>query len=108
MSVRKIAERHLTQLADEAAQEGRAAVERALGAGSERAARAVEARLSRIVGVVEKATGGDIRRFAGVNESEILTYVPDRRSLSGLAAMTLGFFFLTVLPSSWKMLSMNG
>ncbi|MPZ16606.1 MAG: hypothetical protein GEV06_01640 [Luteitalea sp.] len=58
-----------------------------------------------MVGVVEKATAGDIRQFAGVNESEILSYVPDRRSISGIAAMSLGFFFLTVLPSSWKLLS---
>ena len=106
MSVRKAAERHLAQAADEILQEGRAAADRALGAGADRAAQAVQARLSRIVGVVEKATGGDIRRFAGVNESEILTYVPDRRSMSGLAAMMLGFFFLTVLPSSWKVLSL--
>ena len=106
MSVRRTAERQLTQLADGAMQEGRAIAERAIGAGAERANQAVQQRLSRIVGVVEKATGGDIRRFAGVNESEILTYVPDRRSISGLAAMMLGFFFLTVLPSSWKLLSL--
>jgi len=105
MSVRRAAERHLSQIADEATQEGRAAAERALGAGAERASQQVQARLSRIVGVVEKATGGDIRRFVGVNESEILTYVPDRRSISGLAAMTLGFFFLVVLPPGWKVLS---
>ena len=105
MSVRKIAERHLNEIAENAAQDGRAAVDRALGAGAERASQAVQARLTRIVGVVEKATGGDIRRFVGVNESEILTYVPDRRSISGLAAMMLGFFFLTVLPPGLKLLS---
>ena len=99
------ARRAVERLVDEAAQEGRAAAERALGAGAERASQAVQERLTRIVGVVEKATGGDIRRFAGVNESEILTYVPDRRSISGLAAMMLGFFFLTVLPPSWKVVS---
>jgi regulator of protease activity HflC (stomatin/prohibitin superfamily) len=101
MTARRVAER----MVDEAVQEGRAAAERALGAGAERASQAVQERLTRIVGVVEKATGGDIRRFVGVNESEILTYVADRRSISGLAAMMLGFFFLTVLPSSWKVLS---
>ena len=100
------ARRAVEQLVDEAAQEGRAAAERALGAGAERASQAIQERLTRIVGVVEKATGGDIRRFAGVNESEILTYVPDRRSISGLAAMMLGFFFLTVLPPTWKALSL--
>ena len=92
-------------MAEQAAQEGRAAVERAVGAGAERASQAVQARLSRIVGVVEKATGGDMRRFAGVNESEILTYLPDRRSISGGAALALGFFFLVVLPSGWKLVS---
>jgi regulator of protease activity HflC (stomatin/prohibitin superfamily) len=101
MTARRIVER----FADEVAQEGRAAAERALGAGAERASQAVQERLTRIVGVVEKATGGDIRRFVGVNESEILTYVPDKRSISGLAAMMLGFFFLVVLPPSWKVLS---
>jgi regulator of protease activity HflC (stomatin/prohibitin superfamily) len=99
------ARRAVERLVDEAAQEGRAAAERALGAGAERASQAIQERLTRIVGVVEKATGGDIRRFVGVNESEILTYVADRRSISGLAAMMLGFFFLTVLPPSWKVLS---
>jgi regulator of protease activity HflC (stomatin/prohibitin superfamily) len=105
MSVRKVAERHLAQLGEDVAHEGRAAAERAIGAGADRASQAVQQRLSRIVGVVEKATGGDIRRFVGVNESEILTYVPDRRSISGLAAMMLGFFFLTVLPPGAKLLS---
>ena len=99
------ARRAVERLVDEVAQEGRAAADRALGAGAERASQAIQERLTRIVGVVEKATGGDIRRFAGVNESEILTYVPDRRSISGLSAMMLGFFFLTVLPPSWKALS---
>ena len=102
---RKIVERHVTEVADEVMSAGRAAADRAVGAGAERASQAVQARLTRIVGVVEKATSGDIRRFAGVNESEILTYVPDRRSVSGLAAMALGFFFLTVLPDGWKPLS---
>jgi hypothetical protein len=102
---KKIIEQHLQQATDELLTAGRAAVERAAGTGAERASQAVQARLSRIVGVVEKATSGDIRRFAGVNESEILTYVPDRRSISGLAAMSLGFFFLTVLPEGWKPLS---
>src|SRR5918996_2265312 len=105
MAVRKIVDRHLGEMAEEGAVAGRALVERALGSGAERASEAVQERLTRIVGVVEKATGGDIRRFAGVNESEILTYVPDRRSISGLAAMALGFFFLTVLPDGWKPLS---
>jgi hypothetical protein len=106
MSVRKSAERHVAQIVDAPLQDGRAAAERVLGSGAERASQAVQDRLARIVGVVEKASGGDIRRFAGVNESEILTYVADRRSISGLAAMTLGFFFLTVLPSGWKVLSL--
>src|SRR5918994_1295347 len=102
---KKIIERHLAEVADETLTAGRAAVERAVGAGAEKASQAVQARLTRIVGVVEKATSGDIRRFAAVNESEILTYVPDRRSISGLGAMALGFFFLTVLPEGWKPLS---
>ena len=109
MAIRKTAERQLQQLGEELGekltQEGRAAAERALGAGAERASAAVQQRLTRIVGVVEKATGGDIRRFVGVNESEILTYVADRRSISGLAAMMLGFFFLTVLPPGVKLIS---
>jgi regulator of protease activity HflC (stomatin/prohibitin superfamily) len=99
------ARRAVERFVDDVAQEGRAAADRALGAGAERASQAIQERLTRIVGVAEKATGGDIRRFAGVNESEILTYVPDRRSISGLSAMMLGFFFLTVLPPSWKGLS---
>ena len=99
------ARRAVERLVEEAAQEGRAVAERALGAGAERASQAIQERLTRIVGVVEKATGGDIRRFVGVNESEILTYVPDRRSISGLAAMMLGFFFLTVLPPGLKVVS---
>ena len=106
MSIRRSLEKHASELAEQAMQEGRGVAERAIGSGAERAAQAVQARLSRIVGVVEKATGGDIRRFAGVNESEILTFVPDRRSLSGLAAMMLGFFFLTVLPAGLKLLSL--
>lgn len=106
MGIRRSVERHASELAERALQEGRVAADRAIGTGAERASQAVQTRLSRIVGVVEKATSGDIRRFAGVNESEILTYVPDRRSLSGLAAMMLGFFFLTVLPSGLKLLSL--
>ncbi len=102
---RKIVEKHLAEITEEGVAAGRTAAERVVGAGAERASQAVQQRLTRIVGVVEKATSGDIRRFAGVNESEILTYIPDRRSVSGLAAMSLGFFFLTVLPSSWKLLS---
>lgn len=93
------------EVAEDAAAQGRAALEQAVGQGAAKASEAIKARLARIVGVAEKATGADLRRFAGVNESEILTYVPDRRSISGVAAMSLGFFFLTILPSSWKMLS---
>ncbi len=105
MAAKRIIDRHLTELTDETVTAGRAAVERVVSSGAEKATQAVQARLSRIVGVVEKATSGDIRRFAGVNESEILTYVPDRRSISGLAAMALGFFFLTVLPDGLKPVS---
>ncbi len=54
---------------------------------------------------VDATTKDNIRCFVGVNESEILTYVPDRRSISGLAAMMLGFFFLPVLPPGVKLLS---
>jgi hypothetical protein len=103
--IKRIVDKHLAAATDDALVAGRGAVERALDTGAARASKAIEERLGRIVGVVEKATSGDIRRFAGVNESEILTYVPDRRSISGLAAMSLGFFFLTVLPSGWKPLS---
>src|ERR671919_2852528 len=106
MAVKKIVERHVAEATDQTLAAGRAVVERAIGDGAEKASHAVQARLSRIIGVVEKATSGDIRRFAGVNESEILTYVPDKRSLSGLGAMSLGFFFLTVLPDGWKPLSL--
>jgi hypothetical protein len=104
--VKKIVDRHVAQVTEDGLTAGRAAAERVVGAGAERASQAVQQRLNRIVGVVEKATSGDIRRFAGVNESEILTYVPDRRSVAGLAAMSLGFFFLTVLPAGWKPLSL--
>jgi hypothetical protein len=103
--IKKVVERHAAQVVDEGIAATRGAAERVVGAGAERASQAVQQRLTRIVGVVEKATSGDIRRFAGVNESEILTFVADRRSVAGLAAMALGFFFLTVLPSAWKPLS---
>ncbi len=104
-NVRNIVERHVGEITDEALTTARGAADKAISSGAERASQAVQARLTRIVGVVEKATAGDFRRFVGVNESEILTFVPDRRSISGIAAMSLGFFFLTILPSGWKVLS---
>jgi hypothetical protein len=104
MAVKRIVEKHLEQITDEALTAGRAAVERVVDSGAERASQAVQARLSRIVGVVEKATSAGVKRVS-VNESEILTYVPDRRSLSGIGLMSLGFFFVTVMPERWKLLS---
>lgn len=46
-----------------------------------------------------KADGGD---FTGIDERSVLTFVPDQRSIAGVAPLLVGVFCLIVLPGMWK------
>lgn len=71
--------------------------------GTKRVTEAINERLKTFAGVARKTTSEE--NFAGVNESEILKFVPDRRTISGSAALFLGLFFLVILPGGLKLAS---
>ncbi len=68
----------------------------------------IEERLSRYVRTVRdvsegpKGGGSD---FKGIDERSVLSFVPDDRSISGVAPLLLGVFVLIALPGAWKSLS---
>lgn len=56
--------------------------------------------------VVERASVQEsLDKFAGIDEEQILTFVPDRRSFSGIGTILLGLLFAVLLPSVFKALS---
>lgn len=67
---------------------------------------AIESRLRHIVQTVTSASAQSRNRFAGVNEEEILKFVPDRRSFSGIGNALLGLLLLLLLPGWWKVVSL--
>lgn len=64
---------------------------------------AVQARMDR---VVQRATIQEtLDKFAGIDEEEILTYVPDKRDFSGIGPALLGLVILIMFPGWLKSLS---
>jgi hypothetical protein len=66
---------------------------------------AIEGRLRDIVQTVTATSAQSRNRFAGVNEEEILKFIPDKRNFSGVANVLLGLLVLVLLPGMLKIVS---
>ncbi len=64
----------------------------------------VRARTERVVQRAQVQESLD--KFAGINEEEILSYLPDRRDFSGAGPILLGLLILVILPGPAKVLSL--
>ena len=57
--------------------------------------------------VIERASVQEsLEKFAGIDEEEILTFVPDKRNFSGIGSFLLGVLLLVLLPGFTKWLSL--
>ena len=80
-----------------------------LESGSREVEAAVNRKLEGMVGAVKRGVSeGDLGRFGRVDEERILTFMPDKRRLSGLGLFTLGLLTLVLLPGLLKLLSVPG
>ena len=66
---------------------------------------AVQARMKRMVQHGESAYES-LEKYAGINEEEILSFVPDRRDFSGAGPLLLGLLVLVLLPGPAKLLAL--
>lgn len=78
--------------------------EESFGAGVTELEGMIQDRMQRVVSRARVKESLD--KFAGINEEEILTFVPDKRSLSGIGTMILGLLFLVLLPGAAKVLAL--
>ena len=77
-----------------------------LEGGSREVEAAVGRKLEQMVGAVKRGVSeGDLRRFSAVDEERILTFMPDKRRVSGLGFVTLGLLTLVLLPGLLKLLA---
>ena len=80
-----------------------------LESGSREVEAAVNRKLEGMVGAVKRGVSeGDLGRFGRVDEERILTFMPDKRRLSGLGLLTLGLLTLVLLPGLLKLLAIPG
>jgi len=66
---------------------------------------AIEDRLRDIVQTVTATSAQSRNRFAGVNEDDILKFIPDKRNFSGIGNMLLGLLVLLLLPGALKFIA---
>jgi hypothetical protein len=71
--------------------------------GTRAVRQALDQRLKKMMDVVKK--GAEQERVIRVNEEEILTFIPDNRTLSGIGPVLLGMLFLLILPGAAKVLA---
>lgn len=64
---------------------------------------AIQARMDRVV--KRAAVQESLDKFAGIDEEEILSYVPDKRDFSGAGPILLGLLALVLLPGPTKILA---
>lgn len=96
-----------SNVVDEVEERAREGVEQALENRADDLDETIKGRLEEMVGVVSSSaeeTGMD--KFTGVDEEDILTFVPDRRRLSGIGTLLLGLLFLALLPGVLKVVSL--
>lgn len=65
---------------------------------------AVQARMDRVV--KRAAIQESLDKFAGIDEEEILTFVPDKRDFSGIGPVLLGLMVLVMFPGWLKSLAL--
>jgi hypothetical protein len=65
---------------------------------------AVQERMARVV--QRGATQESLDKFAGINEEEILSFVPDKRDFAGLGPFFFGLVLLSLLPGYAKIASL--
>ena len=72
--------------------------------GTNRLESVIQEKMDRVV--KRAAVQESLDKFAGINEEEILTFVPDNRSWSGLSSILLGLLFAVILPGFLKVFSL--
>lgn len=66
---------------------------------------AVQARMKRMVERGETAYES-LEKYAGINEEEMLGFVPDKRDFAGIGPILLGLMLLVLLPGSSRLLAL--
>ncbi len=98
MSYREVGER--------LGEKARGSLDELLEGGSREVEAAVGRKLEQMVGAVKRGVSeGDLKRFSAVDEERILTFMPDKRRVSGLGLVTLGLLTLVLLPGLLKLLA---
>jgi hypothetical protein len=80
-------------------------LEDGITAGADKIQEVIQDKLGRMLNVVTKSTSTkqSLDRFAGVNEEEILTFNPDKRSFAGAGPLLLGILCLLIFPGILKL-----
>lgn len=91
----------------DAIQKGSEAAADIIQAGQEEASTFIKDRLNKMTAMVDKEEANRTSNsFVGINEEAILSYVHDKRSISGVAPLLLGIFLAVALPDGWGFLSL--
>ena len=94
------------EVGERLSEKAKGSLDELLEGGSREVEAAVGRKLEQMVGAVKRGVSeGDLRRFSAVDEERILTFMPDKRRVSGLGLVTLGLLTLVLLPGLLKLLA---
>jgi hypothetical protein len=88
-----------------AVEAGEEAIKSVVDAGQVEVSDFVRTRLEQMAAVVESSAKSKADSFLGIKESAILTFVHDKRTISGTGAFLFGIFLAVALPNGWGILS---
>jgi hypothetical protein len=81
-------------------------IDSSISSGTQAVQEAIRVKLDSMMNKVAAKAEVSLERFAGVNEEEILTFMPDRRSFAGIGPILLGLLLVIILPGFWKAASL--
>ena len=94
------------EVGERLSEKAKGSLDELLEGGSREVEAAVGRKLEQMVGAVKRGVSeGDLKRFSAVDEERILTFMPDKRRVSGLGLVTLGLLTLVLLPGLLKLLA---
>lgn len=84
------------EVGDKASDELQASIEE----GRKKVQGEIEDKLGAMVGMVTDSARETLKeQFRGIDEEEVLRFVPDRRRFAGIGPLLMGLFLLVLLPS---------
>lgn len=104
--MRDTLKRHTRETVEEFRHNAGEQLDASISQGTARMQHLLEEKLNQMVTTVKQATSQAADRFAGVNEEEILTFVPDSRAISGVSSVLLAILFALILPGGFKLVSL--